>query len=159
VTALGQRLSDASNRFYNRMRHRAAFEAAAQQGTAPDFEALRGHKYCLLVTFRADGRPVPTPVWFGLADGRAYVRTEAGTAKVKRIRRDPHVRVGPCDPRGKPKGPLAEGTAQVLPAAEEQRAERALQANYGLGRRLYEGALGGLVDAVYLEISPSQGAP
>ena len=160
MTTLSERLANVSNRFYDRMRHPAAFDAAARPGTAPDFEGLRGHKYCLLVTFRADGRPVPTPVWFGLADGRVYVRTEARVAKVKRIRRDPHVRVGPCNQRGKPKGPLAEGRARVLASAEEEeRAERALRANYGLGRRFYEDVLGGRIDLVYLEISPSQGAP
>jgi PPOX class probable F420-dependent enzyme len=48
-----------------------------------DFSSLRGHKYCLLSTFRQNGEAVPTPVWFGLAYGKVYIRTEAGVGKVK----------------------------------------------------------------------------
>ena len=72
---------------------------------ARGFEHLRGHKYCLLVTYKRSGEPVPTPVWFGLGDGKLYVRSEAGVAKVRRIRNDPRVRVAPCTVRGKPLGP------------------------------------------------------
>jgi uncharacterized protein len=118
------------------------------------FEHLRGHKYCLLVTYRRSGEPVPTPVWFGLRDGKLYVRSEADGAKVKRVRNDPRVRVAPCTVRGKPLGPPAEGQARVLElASAEERAETALQANYGLGRKVYEGTLGAV--AAYLEITPS----
>ena len=70
-------LAELQNRLYDRMRHREAFRAAADRGGRPDFSALEGHKYALLTTFRASGDPVPTPVWFGLANGRAYVRTGA----------------------------------------------------------------------------------
>jgi uncharacterized protein len=154
---LGQRLVKLSDRFYDRMRDRAAYEAARGEASAHDFEALRGAKYCLLVSFRRSGEPVPTPVWFGLdADGRLYVRSEADAGKVKRIRATPRVRVAPSGPRGKPTGPLAEGTARVLAREEEARAERALQSNYGLGRRLYESMSGPLgVNTVYLEVTPA----
>jgi PPOX class probable F420-dependent enzyme len=158
MSALGQRLAKLSDRFYDRMRHRQAFEAARGAATAQGFEGLRGHKYCLLVSFRRSGDPVPTPVWFGLdGDGRLYVRTEADAAKVKRIRANARVRVAPASVRGKPTGPLAEGTARVLGREQEARAESALQANYGLGRRLYEGlATGPLgVATVYLEVTPA----
>jgi uncharacterized protein len=146
-----------ANRLYDRLRHPQAFGAAGGPGGQPDLGALEGHKYALLTTFRANGDPVPTPVWFGLSDGRAYVRTGADTAKVRRIRRDPRVRLCPCTARGRPLGPWSEGRARVLgPAAED--AEEALRANYGLGRRLYERTVGSRVDAVYLEIAPSGGA-
>jgi PPOX class probable F420-dependent enzyme len=124
---------------YDRIRHSDAERAASEPATARDFGALNGHKYCLLVTFRRDGTRVPTPVWFGLDDdGHVYVQTEEDAFKVKRIRRDSRARVGPCSVRGKPLGPLAEGTARLLPHEQEDRAEAALQANYGLGRRAYE---------------------
>ena len=157
MSGLGQRLAKLSDRFYDGMRHRDAFAAARGEATAQGFQALRGHKYCLLVSFRRSGEPVPTPVWFGLdAEGRLYVRTEADAAKVKRIRANERVRVAPATVRGKPTGLLAEGSARVLPPAEEPRAESALRANYGLGRRLYEGmATGPLgVETVYLEVTP-----
>jgi PPOX class probable F420-dependent enzyme len=131
-----------------------AFAVAAHSGLEHDFGTLRGHKYCLLISVGASGRSVPTPVWFGLADGRLYVRTLVDAGKVKRIRRDPRVRVAPSNARGKPRGALVEGRARVLDPEDEQRAEAALAANYGWGRRLYErlAARGG--EAVYLEISP-----
>ena len=144
------------NRFYDRMRHRQAFEAAGGPGDQPDLRALAGHKYALLTTFRANGDPVPTPVWFGLSGGRAYVRTGAETAKVRRIRRDPRVQVCPCTARGRPLGPSSEGRARVL-GRESEPAEEALRGNYGLGRRLYERTVGRRVDAVYLKIAPSGG--
>jgi PPOX class probable F420-dependent enzyme len=154
--ASGQRLVKLTDRFYDRMRHPDAQQAARGQATVRGFEALRGHKYCLLVSFRRSGEPVPTPVWFGLdGEGRAYVRSAADAGKVKRIQAGARGLVGPATVRGKPAGPLAEGTARVLPPAELERAERALQANYGLGRRVYESFSGPLgVETVYLEVTP-----
>ena len=152
-----QQLVRLSDRFYDRMRHRDAFAAARAEPTAHGFDALRGQKYCLLVSFRRSGQAVPTPVWFGLdAEGRLFVRTVADAGKVKRICADARVRLAPATSRGKPTGPLAEGVARVVPADEEARAERALQANYGLGRRFYEGMSGPLgVHTVYLEVTPT----
>jgi PPOX class probable F420-dependent enzyme len=158
MSSTGQRLAKLSDRFYDRMRDPAASVAARAEPTAHGFAALRGHKYCLLVTFRRSGEPVPTPVWFGLdGEGRLYVRTEAEAAKVRRIRADARVLVAPSTARGKPTGPLAEGSARVLAAAENALAEQALQANYGLGRRLYESMSGPLgVQTVYLEVTTSE---
>ena len=67
------RITAVTDFFYLRMRHRDAWSSAAAEAIAPEhgFESLRGHKYCLLTTFRKSGKPVPTPVWFGLADGKA----------------------------------------------------------------------------------------
>jgi uncharacterized protein len=145
------------NRLYHRIRHPAAHSLAVQERTVSGFEHLRGHKYCLLVSYKRSGEAVPTAVWFGLGDGKLYVRSEADVAKVKRIRNHPQVRLAPCTVRGKPLGPPAEGRARVLEQpGEEQRAEAALQTNYGLGRKLYEGAGGALGTAtVYLEITPA----
>src|SRR5215208_1968025 len=147
------------NRFLDRLRAPEAFAAAARPGSANDLDGLRGHKYCLLVSFRQSGEPVPTPVWFGLERDRVYINTRARNAKLKRIRRDPHVRVGPCSLRGKPLGPLAECSARVVPPAEEEAAEAAVRSNYGLVRRAYYATFGGRGDpTVYVEISAG-GAP
>jgi uncharacterized protein len=145
------------DRFYDRVRHRDAFAAAREEPSVHGFDGLRGHKYCLLISFRRSGEAVPTPVWFGLdADGRLFVRTDADAAKVKRIRADARVRIAPASARGKPTGSVAEGRARVLAGEDEAQAESALQANYGLGRRLYEGLSGPLgVHTVYLEVTPT----
>jgi uncharacterized protein len=161
MSSFGERLAKLSDRLYDQMRHRDAYTAARGEATARRFDALRGHKYCLLVTYRRSGEAVPTPVWFGLdAEGRLYVRTETDAAKVKRIRADPRALVAPASARGKPLGPLAEGTVRVLGVEEHTRAESALRANYGLGRKIYEGLATGplAVPTTYLEVTPAQPA-
>jgi len=144
-----------TDRLFDRMRHREAF--AVREAATSGFDHLRGHKYALLTTFRRSGEAVPTPVWFGLGDdGRVYVRSEADVGKVKRIRNGGRVLVAPCSVRGRPKGPAAEGRARVLPPEEDDRAEAALQGNYGLGRKVYEGVGERMtgIQTVYLEITP-----
>ena len=143
---------------YLRMRHGDAWSSATAETIAPEqgFESLRGRKYCLLTTFRKSGEPVPTPVWFGLADGKLFLRTEAAVGKVKRIRSNPRVRVAPCTFRGKPSGAPAEGRGRILDANESERAERAIAANYGLFRKLYEGVGNRLpIELLYIEIEPA----
>ena len=150
-----RRLAQLQYRFYDRMRHPQAFEVARKPGMARDLEALRGNHYCLVVTFKRSGEPVPTPVLFGVADGKLYFRTEPWVGKVKRIRNHPRVRVGPCNWRAKPLGPLVEGEARVLARSEEQTAYDALRENYTFGQRLYESVLDRLpVEIVYVEVVP-----
>lgn len=148
-----------ANRSYDWVRHPAARTVAGEERTVSGFDHLQGHKYCLLVTYKRGGEPVPTPVWFGLANGKLYLRTDADAdaAKVKRIGNDPRSRVAPCTSRGKPLGPPAEGRARVLDQqGESGLAEAALRANYGLGRRIYEGASEAFgTKTVYVEITPA----
>jgi PPOX class probable F420-dependent enzyme len=145
------------NRFYDWIRHPSAEALGREEGNVRGFEHLRGHKYCLLVTYKRTGEAVPTPVWFGRDDAAIYVRSEAHVGKVKRIRNDPRILIAPCTLRGKPLGPPAEGRARVLSESrDEEKAEAALQANYGLGRKLYERASRARVTkTVYLEIIPA----
>jgi uncharacterized protein len=142
-------------RLLDRMRHREAFRAAEQAPSSGDFESLQGHHYCLLVTFKRSGDPVPTPVLFGIQDGKLYLRTDAATAKVARIRNDAQVLVGPASSRGKPRGPLVRGNARVLPASENDAAYAVLRANYTLGQRLGERMIDLLpVEMAYVEVMP-----
>jgi PPOX class probable F420-dependent enzyme len=150
-----QRLAKLQYRFYDRMRHRDAFRVAREPGTAPDFEGMRGAHYCLFVTFKRSGEPVPTPVLFGREDGKVYLRTEPDVGKVRRLRNNPHVRVGPCNWRAKPTGPMAEGEARVLPPADHERAYDVLKRNYTFGQRQYENTIDRLpVELTYVEVTP-----
>jgi uncharacterized protein len=149
-----ERLAHVSNRFYDRVRSRKAREAAQNAGKG-DLAALEGHKYVLVTTFKRSGEPVATPVWFGLDGGTLYFRTYTDAMKLKRIRNDSRVVVGPCDPRGKPKGPMIEAEARILPMEEKERADRVIQSNYGLFRRLYKAAYSGRVSDAYVEVTPS----
>jgi PPOX class probable F420-dependent enzyme len=118
-------------------------------------EDVRAHKRALLVTYRRDGTPVPTPVWAAEADGRLYVRSERASGKAKRLRRDPRMLVAPCTVRGKPLGAPFEATARMLSPGEEPHAEQVLAGRYGLGRALFEWTMDRLrVDMGYLEITP-----
>jgi uncharacterized protein len=156
--SVGERFTAASDWFFGRIRHRQAFEAAAREGSATDLSAFARRKYALLTTFKRDGTPVPTPVWFGVADGRLYVRSEAEVWKVRRIRNNPHVRIAPATFRGKPVGPTTEATARLLSPEEEAEAEAALAANYGLFRRIYESSSDRLgVAGTYIEIKAAAG--
>jgi PPOX class probable F420-dependent enzyme len=149
---VAERVSDGWNAFLGRIRHPSASEVT--EATASGFEHLRGHRHCLLVTFRRSGEPIPTPVWFGLLDGKVYARSEERVGKVKRIRANPRVFVAPCDGRGRPLGPAAEGRARIVGTDEEKGAEAAIQDNFGIGRRLYEGVAMNLgPDGVYLEVT------
>jgi PPOX class probable F420-dependent enzyme len=145
------------NRFLDGIRSPHAARAVGEPGQSGGFDSVRGSKYSLLVTFKRSGEPVPTPVWFGLdEEGRMYVRTEHDAAKVRRVRNDGHARVAACDARGKPRGPLIEGRARVVSPEEEEHAERALQSNYGMGRKVYEGTVGAASGPmVYIEVSPT----
>jgi uncharacterized protein len=138
--------------FYDRIRHGKAASVADAPATG-SLADLEGRHYCVLVTYKRSGEPVPTPVWFGVAEGRLYTRTEADSWKVKRIRRDGRVRAAPSTMRGRPLGPPFEGVARVLEPSEYEHAERALASNYGLERRLYVRVLGEAHPA-YIEVRP-----
>lgn len=145
------------NKFLDRIRHPGAFEIASRPGVTGDFSSFRGRRQCLLVTFKRSGDAVPSPVNFGLsAEGLLYFRCDPGSAKVKRMRNDPHVRVCACSFRGKPLGPLVEGTARVLEGAEAERAHSIVGANWDLFNRMYEGAVDRMNSPVtYVEVRPA----
>jgi PPOX class probable F420-dependent enzyme len=150
--SLIERIAKASDRLYDRMRSPKAGEVA---GAAPtgSLADLRKRKYCVLVTYKKSGEPVPSPLWFGTGGGKLYFETGADTAKVKRIKRNPEVRVAAATTRGRPLSAPFVGTARVLSADEAVEAERCLQANYGVGRRLYS-RLGEQLATVYVEVTP-----
>ena len=125
------------------------------------FADLAGHAYCRLVTFRRNGVPVATPMWFAVESDRIYMKTEAPSGKLKRIANDPRVEVGPCSVAGRPLGAAAAGRARLLDAVEAARAEAVLRRRYGLGRRLFARLVEPLfrlrgLASVYLEVAPAE---
>jgi hypothetical protein len=103
---------------------------------AEGLAALAGERYVSLTTFRHDGTAVATPVWVVSDDGRRLlVWSGAETWKVKRIRRDPRVRVAPCDARGNVRGQSIDGTARLLGPDAEPLMQRLLQQKYGPVKR------------------------
>ncbi len=74
---------------------------------------FEGEKVISLETYRRNGEPVRTPVWFLEENGVLYVHTDDSTGKVKRIRRNPAVRVAPSYFRGKPKAEYVDARAEL----------------------------------------------
>lgn len=149
--------------FSARMAARTAPRGAREIVDAPrtgSVEQVAAHKRALLVTYRRDGTPVPTPVWAAPGGGRLYVRSERDSGKLKRLRNDSRLLVAPCTVRGKPLGAPFEARARTLAPGEELLAERALVARYGLGRMLFERTMDLLrVDMCFLQITPGPWEP
>jgi uncharacterized protein len=121
------------------------------------FSALAGQQYMNLTSFRKSGEGVKTPVWFAEKDGKLYVLTLGNAGKVKRIRNNSLVQVGPSDARGKSLGPEASAHARILAPAEHQIAIDLLNKKYGLIKRLFDlfGMVSGsLRTREYIEIKP-----
>lgn len=96
-------------------------------------ESLISSRYALLRTFRRDGGPVDTPIWFAVEpDTRSIVfRTKVGP-KTARLRAHPDVTVTPCDHRGRVTAPIPVcGRATVLSGQDAEAANRALHRRYG----------------------------
>jgi uncharacterized protein len=94
-------------------------------------------RYVSLLSFKRDGNGVATPVWAAPLDGKLVVFTAGDSFKVKRIGRNPKVRVARCDVRGKVLGPWIDGTCTIVPdEARQRRMLGALNAKYGLQARV-----------------------
>jgi PPOX class probable F420-dependent enzyme len=102
----------------------------------PTLDALTRARYVSLTTYRKDGTPVATPVWHVVDQGQLYVWTEADSWKVKRLRRDPRVKVVVCDVRGRiaPGAAQAEGAGRVLDEAGREKVRRLLGRKYLMAR-------------------------
>lgn len=122
------------------------------------FAGLEGHSYVLLTTFRKNGRPVSTPVWFSIAGDRLYVFTDLESGKVKRIRNDPRATLSPSDFRGRAKGGSVRARAKLLDRASGEIADRALREKYGWRYRLAQRViqlLGKSSRRAFLELRPA----
>jgi len=95
---------------------------------------IKNQKYISLATFRKNGSPVYTPVWFGEKDDKLYVMTRSDSGKYKRIRNNPKVRIAPCSMRGKITGPEFDATARVLPEQVWPWARKTIAPKYWLMR-------------------------
>ncbi|KJK48722.1 pyridoxamine 5-phosphate oxidase [Lentzea aerocolonigenes] len=117
-------------------------------------------QYLLLTTFRKDGTPVSTPVWVvtGENDDAIYAWSAVDTGKVKRIRRNGDVEVGPCDVRGNPKGPSIKARAVLLEQDASDEIRSRIMRKYGVigwltvfGSKLRRGRTG----SVGIRITPA----
>ena len=119
--------------------------------------ALQGYRYLNLTTFRKNGTPVVTTVWFAQLDESVYLWTAKTSGKVKRIRNNPTVQIAPSSHLGRPCGPDIEGSARILPVGEQQAAEQLMGRKYGWQKRMFAllWRLQGR-EHIYIEITPTQ---
>ena len=98
-------------------------------------------KYVRLTTFRRNGTPVHTPVWFvRLSDplgDRLVVWSNADAGKMKRARTTPGVVVARCDRFGKHlEGPEHQGQAVTAEPSRNPELHRMFDRRYGWQKRI-----------------------
>jgi PPOX class probable F420-dependent enzyme len=98
-------------------------------------DELANEEFVSITTFKRDGTPVSTPVWVTGENGNLLVISEADTWKVRRIRRDGHVRIAPCGARGAVKGEPVDARARIEP--DTAVVEKLLARKYGWKYRAY----------------------
>lgn len=99
--------------------------------------AFANEKHLNLLTFKRDGTGIPTPVWFVESGGTIYVYSLADAWKVKRVRNNPHVRIAPCDIRGKLKGEWVDAEAHIVASeGEAKTAHHLLEKKYGWMKKI-----------------------
>ncbi|MCX7383801.1 MAG: PPOX class F420-dependent oxidoreductase [Alphaproteobacteria bacterium] len=94
---------------------------------------IAGHRYINLESFRRDGKGVKTPLWFAAdpaVPDRFYVYSTADSFKVKRVRRNPKVRLAPCTMRGEVLGDWINAQAEIVTGPEAAKAMRLLDRKY-----------------------------
>lgn len=130
------------NRVTDLTRSRKAFRVADHPPTGRDLSAFADARQCVVVSFRRSGEAMPTPINHGYAEGKVYVRTDAGTGKVKRFRNDPRAILVPSTFRGRPKGEAVAATARIIESDDErQHADDVIAANWTFPVRVAERAL------------------
>ncbi len=96
------------------------------------FENLAKSPYVNLETYRKNGTGVQTPVWVAREGDELVVFTNGESYKVKRLRRNPKLRIAACGVRGALKGPWHEATARLVDdPSEKQSAIKAIRKKYG----------------------------
>ena len=119
------------------------------------FSTFNGCRCLALTTFRKDGQPVMTPVWFAQEDDKLYLLLPADSEVVQRIHENAQVEVAPQDESGKPSGAPVEAMAVVLDGSRAERAGHILNQQASLRRRLYHLLLNvRLSGCVNVEITP-----
>lgn len=102
-------------------------------------DVFKNQSYLNLETVKKSGQAVPTPVWFVERDGALFVRTEAQSGKVKRIRNNAQVRIVPCGSRGDVKGEWVSANAQlVADEATPAQINDLLNKKYGLLKSAFD---------------------
>jgi len=99
-------------------------------------EPFLDQKYINLETYKKDGTPIRTPVWFVIDKNLIYVITMDSTGKVKRLGNNQNVRIVPCSFKGEPKNEWVKGTAEKIRGEEADKVIKLRKKKYGMFARL-----------------------
>jgi len=99
-------------------------------------EQFLDQKYINLETYKKDGTPIRTPVWFVIDNDVIYVITRESTGKVKRLRNNQNVRIVPCSFKGEPKNEWVKGAAEKITGDEADKVIKLRKKKYGMFVRL-----------------------
>ena len=99
-------------------------------------EQFLDQKYINLETYKRDGTPIRTPVWFVIDNDLIYVITREETGKVKRIKNNQNVRIVPCSFKGEPKNEWIKGKVEKITGKEADIAIKLRKKKYGMSARL-----------------------
>jgi len=93
-------------------------------------------KYINLETYKKDGTPVRTPVWFVIDNDLIYVITRESTGKVKRLKNNHDVRIVLCSFKGEPKNEWIKGKVEKITGKEADIVIKLRKKKYGMSARL-----------------------
>jgi uncharacterized protein len=99
--------------------------------------SIDDYRYIAFTTFRKNGNPVMTPVWFITQGERVFIWTADDSGKVKRLRNNPCVQLGPSNHSGKLLGEVSEGMGRLVPKEESIPLQKAFKAKYGWQMALF----------------------
>ena len=93
-------------------------------------------KYINLETYKKNGTPVRTPVWFVIDNDLIYVITRDSTGKVKRLKNNQDVQIVACSFKGEPKNEWIKGKVEKITGKEADIAIKLRKKKYGMSARL-----------------------
>ena len=99
-------------------------------------EQFIDQKYINLETYKKDGTPIRTPVWFVIDNDLIYIITRESTGKVKRFKNNQDVRIVPCSFKGESKNEWVKGKAEKITGEEADKIIKLRKKKYGMSARL-----------------------
>jgi len=103
-----------------------------------EVKSFENQQYMNIETYRKSGTPVQTPVWFVVVNGELCFTTETRSGKVKRLRRNPAVRVAPCKVNGELLGAWHTGSVRFLSIEETLLVEKTFSRKYGFQKFVFD---------------------
>ena len=99
-------------------------------------EQFLDQKYINLETYKKDGTPIRTPVWFVIDNDLIYIITRDSTGKVKRLKNNQNVRIVPCSFKGESKNGWIKGKAEKIAGEDADKVIELRKKKYGISARL-----------------------